>query len=243
MDFYRQISNYYDHIFPLNRSQIDFIKTSFLQTEHKSFLDIGCGTGHLAMELSPFFDHITAIDLDEAMVEKAKLRPSKERNNLEYKTLNMLSIDRFFDKESLNGIACFGNTLVHLPDSETVLSFLQKCSTVLKPMGKLQIQIINYDRIIDKNIDALPTIENDIIMFKRDYLFHPSINKLDFKTTLIIKDTGEKIENTIALYPIRKKELHNLLQCAGFKNIAYFGDFKRGALHENSIPLIVEVTK
>lgn len=243
MNFYKTISTYYDDIFPLNRAQINFIKESYAEPAKKSLLDIGCGTGHLALELSTIFGQVTGIDLDEAMLHKATQRVPETTTNLKYRHLNMLALDSQFNEASLDGISCFGNTLVHLPDAKTVEIFLHKSYLSLKPSGKLQIQIINYDRIIDQNIDALPTIDNDVITFERDYIYQPSTQSLDFVTTLTIKKTGITIDNKIALYPIRKEELSSLLTKVGFKNIAFFGDFKRGELHTNSIPLIIEAIK
>jgi SAM-dependent methyltransferase len=155
----------------------------------------------------------------------------------------MLEIERNFGTDSIDVIVCFGNTLVHLDGSEQLLNFFKQSRTVLKSDGKLLLQIINYERIIDQNIKALPTIENDAIKFVRNYRLHPDQKNLDFETILSIKKTGKTVKNTIQLYPLRKTEIEQLLKLAGYAEIKYFGNFKRDDLHENSIPLIIEVKK
>jgi len=240
MNFYQSISDYYDYIFPLNKEQLDFILGSFQGTKNKSLLDIGCGTGNLGLELAKIFQKVVATDLDKSMIEKATNKLDNTTNNLQFKQLNMLNIEPEFGKQVFNGIVCFGNTLVHLDNASEILLFFKQSNQVLKPGGKLLLQIINYDRIIDKNIVGLPTIENDHVKFVRDYHYEANSNKIIFKTLLTIKKEGREIENVLPLYPIRKDDLLKLLKDAGFKHIDFYGNFKREQLQENSIPLLVE---
>jgi len=145
-----------------------------------------------------------------------------------------------FGLNAFDAVICFGNTLVHLEGPDQILDFLRQSRSVLKKNGKLLFQIINYDRIIDQHIKGLPTIENEKIKFVRNYYYQPDQNIIDFETILTIKESGDKIENTIQLYPLRKVESNELLSKAGFSKNLFYGNFKREALNENSIPLIVE---
>lgn len=241
MSFYESIAEYYHHIFPLNKTQASFVQESFDESQQKDLLDIGCGIGELSSELSKSFKSVHAIDLDEAMIQKAL--SGNQTANLHFQKLNMLEIERTFGADAIDAIVCFGNTLVHLDGPEQLLDFFKQSKATLKNDGKLLLQIINYDRIIDQNIKALPTIENDEIKFVRNYRLHPAQKKLDFETILSIKKTGKTVKNTIQLYPLRKTEIDQLLTLAGYSEIKYFGNFKRDDLHENSIPLIIEVKK
>lgn len=239
MDFYTSIADIYDSIFPLNREQISFIKSSLGQTELSSLLDIGCGTGNLSIALATFSNTVMAIDLDESMLKKAREK-SAGQTNLHLSRLDMLDIASTYPKGSFDAIICFGNTLVHLGSNIEILDFFQQAQSLLKPGGKLLVQIINYDRIIDFDIDHLPTIENDKVKFERKYIYHPVGNKLDFDTILTIKETGQEIKNCVQLLPIRKSEVKNLLHEAGFSNIKFYGNFKRDELTKESIPLVFE---
>lgn len=237
MSFYKSIANYYEQIFPLNKLQLDFIENSFVGTSTLSVLDIGCGIGSLSFELSKLFKEVTAIDMDEAMLEK-----SNEKNSMgvRFKNLDMLEIEKEFGKNSFDAIICFGNTLVHLPGPDNIVDFFIQSGKLLKKNGKLLFQIINYDRIIDEDISGLPTIENDEIKFVRNYKIHPDKKALDFETMLTLKKTGKKIENTIQLYPIPKAELLGLLSEAGFTEVFFYKNFKREVISDDSIPVIVE---
>ncbi|MCB2208228.1 MAG: class I SAM-dependent methyltransferase [Bacteroidetes bacterium] len=243
MNFYKSISTYYHHIFPLNIAQVAFVRQSFNETQQLELLDIGCGIGELSFELSRHFKKVDAIDLDESMIKKADQDFGPKARNLNFNVFNMLEIERNFGANSMDTIVCFGNTLVHLDGPKQLLNFFRQSRSVLKKHGKLLLQIINYDRIIDQNIHFLPTIENDVIKFVRNYRLHPNQKKLDFETILTIKETGKTFENTIPLYPLRKLEIDQLLTSAGYAEIKYFGNFKREDLQENSMQLIIEAKK
>lgn len=243
MNFYQSIAAFYNDIFPFNPAQLPFTKAAFSQPEECSLLDIGCGTGNLSFELAKAFKHVTAIDLDEDMLEVAKDNKQQEAQNLKFSTLNMLDIADHFDAESFDGVLCYGNTLVHLPDSETMSHFFENVNKVLKPGGKFLIQIINYDRIFYQKVAGLPTIENDRIRFVRNYHYDTDFNSLQFETILTYKEKNEQITNSIPLFPIQKDMLGLLLQSAGFGQIKFYGNFKRDALTSESIPLIIEMKK
>jgi len=242
MNFYESISTYYHHIFPLNLAQVAFVRQSFSETQQSDLLDIGCGIGGLSFELSRHFKKVDAIDLDESMIKKAEQDFGAKAGNLNFNVLNMLEIERNFGADSMDAIVCFGNTLVHLDGPEQLLNFFRQSRAVLKKHGKLLLQIINYDRIIDQHIQALPTIENNNIRFVRNYRLYPDHKKLDFETILTIKETGKTVENTIQLYPVRKQEIIELLKNSGFNQIALYGNFKRELFTGNSIPLVVEAS-
>lgn len=239
MDFYDSISKYYHHIFPLNKAQIGFVKNSHTEdTQKLSILDIGCAIGDLSLELSQSFKEVVGIDLDKGMIEKAK-----NIQHLSFELRNMLEIEQDFGNGRFDLIACFGNTLVHLESEEMVLDFLRKANEVLKENGKLLFQIINYDRIIDQNINHLPTIENDEIKFERNYTYHSDKKIVDFETILTVKENNQQISNNIPLLALRKDKVLELLEKAGFKKISFYGNFKRDELNSNSQPLIVEASR
>lgn len=228
--FYKTIREHYDHIFPLNQAQVDFVN-SYFSDSGSDLIEVGSATGQLTDALSSH--GIIGIDLEQSFVDIAKVR----YQNIPFVRLNMLDIDtlnRVFD-----GVICFGNTLVHITDRQ-ILEFLTKTFSVIKPGGKLLLQIINYDHIINNRVGGLPTIDNDHIRFKRIYLHG---DKFIFKTELYLKDKDLQIGNEIELTPIGSVKLIEYLRLVGFENLELFGNFKKGRLENNSIPLIIAASK
>tara|TARA_R110001583_G_scaffold35585_1_gene118177 strand:- start:24492 stop:25217 length:726 start_codon:yes stop_codon:yes gene_type:complete len=240
MSFYQQISSYYHYIFKINVNQVDFIKLKIPESDCK-VLDIGCGIGTLSLELANYYKNVLGIDMDAEMIRAASKKNIDASKAIQFQQKSMLKLDAFIDKNSVEGIICFGNTLVHLNSLDEIADFLQQSKAVLKSNGKLLLQIVNYDKIIEKNIKQLPLIENDEILFERNYHYSKSENKIDFNTRLTVKATQQIIENSIELLPLLKNELAILLKNAGFNNCNYYGNFNKEPYTIDSPALIVEV--
>jgi glycine/sarcosine N-methyltransferase len=239
MGFYQSIAEVYNQIFPLNPGQVAFTNRAFPQTEKLNLLDIGCGTGSLTLALSRTFNKVVGIDLDEAMLQKAKM-VAGDNAKVVFSRLDMLDIQTRFDPVTFDGILCFGNTLVHLSSLEQIALFFKKCHRLLAPGGKLLIQIINYDRILDQKINSLPTLETDDIRFIRNYHYNSDKRHIDFETVLTIKATNQVIRNKVPLFPVRKSEIETALLEAGFSKLNFFGNFKGDVLKSDSIPMVIE---
>ncbi|MBG7630818.1 MAG: class I SAM-dependent methyltransferase [Bacteroidetes bacterium] len=239
MSFYQQIASFYHHIFKINVNQVDFIKLKIPESDCK-VLDIGCGIGTLSFELTNYYKNVLGIDMDAEMVRAASKKKKDKSKSIQFQQISMLKLDTFIAKNSVDGIICFGNTVVHLNSLDEIADFLQQSKAVLKSNGKLLLQIVNYDKIIEKNMKQLPLIENDEIIFERNYHYRKSENKIDFNTRLTVKSTQEIIENRIELLPLLKKELALLLYKAGFDNCNYYGNFNSESYANNSPALIIE---
>lgn len=242
MSFYQSISEYYSRIFPLNPGQSHFVKDVLPGSGNLSILDVGCGTGELALELASEFKKVVGIDLDGAMLERARAAP-KAHENVEFVRMDMLDIGTGFGPGAFDAIVCFGNTLVHLQTPGQILSFLVQCGQVTASGGRLLIQVINYDRILDQEIDALPTIETPEIKFVRNYHRHADRPLIEFETILTVKNTKRSLRNMIPLYPLRKSEIEHLLQQAGFRDVKFYGGFNRIALDSGSQALVIDARK
>lgn len=238
MSFYQQIAPYYHHIFKINMKQVDFIKLKIPENNSK-ILDIGCGIGTLSFALNNYYKNILGIDMDAEMIQAALKQKNDDSKSIQFQQISMLELDTFIDKNSIGSIVCFGNTLVHLNSLDEIADFLKQSKAVLKSNGKLLLQIVNYDRIIEKNIQQLPLIENDEILFERNYNYRKSENKIDFNTRLTVKSTQQIIENSIELLPLLKEELTLLLNKAGFNNCSYYGNFNQESYSVDSPALIV----
>jgi len=240
MAFYESISKHYDYIFPYSKSQKEFLIDKSISSKDENILEVGCGTGNLTINLAKNYKEAIGIDLDEAMITSA-LAKSVEVDNSYFYIMNMLQLSIRFSAESLDNVFSFGNTLVHLGGFEEVKVFFKEVYKVLQPGGNFSIQIINYDRILDKSIKSLSTIENEHIKFVRKYVTLG--DKLSFDTELTIKEEEKVITNQIELFPIRKSDVQNLLDEVGFKNIQFYGGFDSSDLTDDSVPLILNCKK
>lgn len=243
MGFYEEISRYYDHIFPTEKAQCDFIKNAAGEPP-KSILDIACGSGGYIVELARAGYSVAAVDLDGKMIEMALAKKNMEGLDFDAMVLNMLDIADRFGKDSFDLAFCIGNSIVHLGSREEILKALKKIAYVLKPGGSMIIQIINFDRVFRHSITSLPTISDDHagLKFVRNYSYDENKGLIRFNTLLTVDglDGREEYENSIELLPLLSGDMRELLQKAGFKDISFYGDFKYSEYDTESYMLVVK---
>lgn len=238
MKLYEEISKYYDYIFPTGKAQVNFLSKLIGDTP-KDILDIACGTGGYSLELAKQGNKVTAIDLDDNMVEELKTKALESNLNINGLTGNMLELNYILNSQ-YDFAFCIGNSLVHLDGEKEIEIFLKGVKAILKKDGKLAIQIINYDRVLSQNVASLPTIENAEVglKFERIYRYDKDANKVFFKT--ILEVDGKELENEIPLYPLLSHELIRLLHEAGYREIKLYGDFKESEFQkDDSYALVV----
>jgi SAM-dependent methyltransferase len=241
-NFYTSIAPYYQHIFPFNSTQIEFLR-NVLPYNGAKILDVGCATGELAFALTHFGFPTWAFDYDPYMVQLAQRNKGEDEMFPVFEQLDMTKIGEHFPESYFDTIICFGNTLVHLLSSDDIQKFLNAAFKVLVTEGKLAIQILNYDYILEDQVKSLPLIDNEEVRFDRFYEFTEGSALINFKTKLTVKSTGLEMENSAQLFAIRKSELQEYLENAGFGQIEFYGNFKADPLTTNSLPLIVTATK
>ncbi len=234
MKFYDEMTNYYNHIFPLGKVKEAWVLEQLEKYKVKSLLDIGCATGTLAASMIKHLNTVDGFDLDGPMVELANQTYNHE--GLRLQEGNMLDIDQLYEGQFFDAVTCFGNTLVHLP-GEDVKSVFRQIKGHLKEGGVFIGQIVNYDYIYQADVKALPLIDNDVVRFDRYYDWTDR-TRLDFKTKLLIKQEGITYENRISLFPLYKAFLDKGLKEAGFDKVSYYKNYKGDVYDGNHLPLI-----
>ncbi|MGH1049206.1 methyltransferase domain-containing protein (plasmid) [Bacillus mycoides] len=235
MTFYQMLMPYYDEIFPVNGNQLNFI-TSYLQVGN-SVLDVGAGTGNVAKALVEKGFTVTAMEPEKMMAAKICEKAAIHEGKFQVNTFGMQQIDnvpRIFD-----GIYCIGNTLVHLDNMKEITDFLQKSFEKLKKNGKLIIQIINYEKVLNQKKFIFPVIKKKHFSFKRDYAIEGE--KVLFTATLNVDD--KEVSNSIPLYPITKQELLPILTECGFQSVEAYANFEKKAYSSDGPALVIVATK
>jgi len=238
MEFYQQISKYYDLIFPAGEEQVKFLR-EVAGNPPKAILDVACGTGEYSVELAGLGYKVTAVDRDAQMLAGLGEKARAKGCTLDYMEADMSDLDKKLP-EKFNMVFCIGNSLVHLENIQEIKEFLKKARNILENDGSLVLQIINFDRIILREIKSLPTIENKAagLSFERIYDYRKQDNTILFNTKLNVE--GKSLENQVRLYPLRQDELTEALYEAGFKKLKLFGDFNGNEFDKyNSFMLVL----
>jgi glycine/sarcosine N-methyltransferase len=242
MEFYTSIARYYDDIFPLEESQIQFVQ-KMKSDVRGMFVDIGCATGNLAIAMSLHDQSVLGIDYDGELIHIAQKKKG-QIPNITFLQDDMRNVEKIAYAESASTICCFGNTLVHLNGYDDINAFISDAHHVLMSGGTFMMQIINYDNVLKNNIKELKPIDNNTLQFFRYYSYDEQSHLLSFKTKLVLKNSeNQVIENNVMLYPLIHDELDQMLSDAGFKNIQYFGSYDMEPYTKDSFLLIASALK
>lgn len=102
---------------------------AFLKKEDRVF-EIGCGTGVATIPLSKYVKEITATDISENMIQKAREKAKNQsKDNIIFRTGELTEME--VEPESYDVVAAY-NVLLYMKNQEEVL---KKIYEVLKPGG------------------------------------------------------------------------------------------------------------
>lgn len=234
MTFYESLYPFYDKIFPLNKQAESFIETIFQEGE--SILDIGAGTGNMAIALAEKGFNVTAVEPEEKMARDIAAKANSKEVSVKVHTNTMQQIDQL--NGEFDGILCVGNTLPHLQSLEEIENFLEVCYRKLRGDGKLLIQTVNFEKFFASSDFSFPVIEKESFRFERKY--EQQGEKIQFTTTLTTTDGA--FTNSIPLYPVTRENMIPLLENSGFRKIELYGNFK-GESYSVSSPAFIVVAE
>jgi len=238
MSFYQELSRYYDEVFPVDISDMQWLSERL--TGRLRILDLGCGTGNKTEYLAAPGREIFGLDLDKDMIDIAETEHFKP--GVKYLVGDITKASDYFLPKYFDGLICLGNTLPHILDRGLLASFLRSISGLMSSGGTAFFQILNYDTIIAERRRELPLIETDHIVFRRYYDWSGA--SLSFRTVLEVKgEGGPRYDNSVPLRPILQNELIDLLSAAFGTMPVLYGGFQGEPFREDSFVLMAEVRR
>ncbi len=235
MGFYEDFAAGYDRLFPADPETVGFLQRE-MGPAPAPIADFACGTGGYALALAEAGFTVTGIDLSEAMIAAARTKAGN-RPGLRFLAADMSRVE---PDELYHGWYCIGNSLVHLGGPEEITATLNSWKRWQGPGGRWVIQIINYDRILDRQITALPTLRDGDAELVREYAT-VSERLVLFKTRLTW--AGKSFDNEVPLYPLRRAEALRLLEKAGLKVTDEYGEFDRSPWSPESFAYVAVGTR
>ncbi|HWJ02936.1 MAG TPA: class I SAM-dependent methyltransferase [Verrucomicrobiae bacterium] len=218
MEFYRVLSKFYDEIFPLKEPQKKFLKNYLTREKINSVLDVGCGSGSYVLELAGWGIRTMGVDLSPEMVNIARAKVPEQDKNSSFAVGNMLDLTGI--PGQFDGVLCLGNTLAHLIEPGELSQALNQ----FKQKGKhLLLQVVNYDRVLAKQITELPEITTPNLVFRRFYEHLPS-GLIKFSMEIELGDKT-KLSEANTLSALTRDALTEKLVDAGWRPTEWWGSF------------------
>jgi len=201
--------------------ECDFIEKEINYNKAARILDIGCGTGRHAIELSKRGYTVTGIDLSESLLKRAKNKASEQNLQIVFQKHDARKLP-FFNEFDLVIMLCEG-AFPLMETDEMNFQILRNAAKALKPKGKLIFTTLNglfplfhsvKEFLDSETIEGNATYSNnsfDLMTFR------------DHNTTHVEDDSGNKKELQCNERYYVPSEITWLLKTLNFKTIDIFG--------------------
>jgi SAM-dependent methyltransferase len=214
--------------------QIDFVEASLALQKGQSVLDVGCGLGLHAIELTRRGYLTVGLDLSLAMITRAAEMAQEQNLKLSFvhADIREMEFDGAFD-----AAICMGTTFGFF-DDDANRDVLARLHQALKPGGRLMLDVVNRDYVI-KSQPNLVWFEGDECVCMEESEFNYFTSRLTVKRTMMREDGRQNnAEYTMRLYSLH--ELGQIVQQMGFRVLEVSGqEAVRGAFFGSHAPRIL----
>ena len=237
--FFDVVSETYDNMISFKDSveKKNLLLKEFINDKTKSAADLGCGTGIDSISLSNLGLKVTAFDISEGMINKAKQNAERENVQINFinKSITEISEEHF---NKYDFVVSLGNSFANL-DSQQLSNSIKIIRRMLTPTGKCLIQILNYIPILENQERIINITRDDNFHFVRFYDFEEGFLRFNILKYFIQDPKDYKLIST-KIYPHVIFDFEKLFAEAGFKSINYFGGLNKSRFEkETSKDLVI----
>jgi len=211
----------------------------------RRLLDLGCGTGEHSRFLASAGFEVTGVDASGEMLAAA--RDGLAGGNPRFVEGDLEKIGTLVG-DGFGCALCLGNTVPHLVDPASLRRFLGGLASRLLPGAPFLLQVLNYDRIFERNERALPVNvradgEGPVVFLR---LMDPRPDgTVVFNPTSLRWRPGEEPPVSVAasrhvlLRGYRRAELAAAIADAGFEETSVYGGMQREAWTSDSRDTVI----
>jgi 2-polyprenyl-3-methyl-5-hydroxy-6-metoxy-1,4-benzoquinol methylase len=210
--------------------ECDFIELEINRDKSSKIIDIGCGTGRHAIELTKRGYDVTGVDLSENQIKRAREKAQEAGVTIDFQTQDARNLS-FAGEFDLAIMLCEGGFSLMETD-EMNFEILKNATKALKDKGKLIFTTLNglfplfhsvnefYKSAQKEGQSQCKECSFDLMTFR------------DYNTAVFEDDSGNKRELKCNERYYVPSEITWLLKTLGFKKIDIFGT-KLGAYSRN----------
>lgn len=230
--FFDAVSDTYDNMISfgeaVGKKKLSLKK--FINYETNCAADLGCGTGVDSIALSKLGFDVTAFDISEGMISKAKMNAEREKAEINFINKSITEIpDEHFNKFDL--IVSLGNSLANL-DKEQLEISASRIKNMLKTNGHVLIQILNYIPVLKNKERIINITRDDNFHFVRFYDFEEEWLRFNILKYSVLNPKDHEMIST-KIYPHTYSYFLKLLEDAGLKNINLFGGLNKSSFEKD----------
>jgi SAM-dependent methyltransferase len=191
--------------------EIDFIEESLAVAKGAMLLDLACGTGRHAIELTRRGYKVVGFDLSLPMLARAAEEAQERGQKLNFVQGDMREMTF---EDTFDGIYCWATSFGFFEEEKNAL-VIQKAHKALKKGGQFLLDVANRDYLIRQQ-PSLAWFEGDGCICMDEMSIDWITSRMKVKRTMMMDDGRTKeIDYSIRVYSLH--ELGKLLHESGFR--------------------------
>ncbi len=190
----------------------------------RSAVDVATGTGVYAIALAQQGLAATGVDLSAEMLAAARRHAAAVGAQVEWLVAAMEDLDARVQSHG-DLVLCMGNSLPHLLTDAALAQALCGFRKLLAPGGHVVLQLLNYQRVLERQERIVEVNRAGDTEYVRFYDFLPERGLVRFNILSISwrGAVGAPRLQSVLLKPWLPEELATALAAAGFAEIAMYG--------------------
>jgi SAM-dependent methyltransferase len=201
------------------QSEAEFVVDTMSLAAGAQVLDVGCGYGRHAMELAARGFHVVGLDLSTPLLVRGGEEAHRRGLTINFVRGDMRELD--FENQ-FDAAYCLFSTFGYF-DDETNKKTLQNVARALKPQGKILIEILNRDYVIQD----LPTRvwwEGDGCVVLEEVELNYFSSRIQVNRSVVFDD-GRQLEQEISVRAYSLHEVGKLMHSAGLRVLEVSGAY------------------
>ena len=198
-------------------AEVDFIEESLGLDKGAMVLDLACGTGRHAIELTRRGYEVVGFDLSLSMLAKAADEAQERQQKLNFVQGDMREMTF---EETFDGVYCWSTSFGFFEEEKNA-AVIANVRRALKPGGQVLLDVVNRDFVAQQS-PSLVWFEGDGCVCMDDMIIDWITSRMKVKRTMMMDDgRSREIEYSIRLYALH--ELGKLLHENGFRVVQVSG--------------------
>ncbi len=199
------------------RREVGFIEESLAVVKGGRVLDLCCGIGRHALEMTRRGYEIVGLDLGLAMLARAAEEAEEQSVQITFVQADMRELGY---EDEFDGIYCWNTSFGYFDDDVNHV-VLERVRRALKRGGQFLLDVTNRDYLA-RNAPALSWFEGDGCVCMDEMQFDWVTSRMRVKRTMLADDgRSRELEYNIRLYSLH--ELGKLLHDIGFRVVEVSG--------------------
>jgi len=204
----------------------------------KTVLDVACGTGTLALELSHSGYTMSGVDREEAMLAVARRKADRAHADIAFERRDMRSLD---DLGPFDAVLCLYDSINYLCEQEEIATFFQNIRRILRADGPLVFDICTERNSLGYFRDSTERERGSGFSYTRNCRYDPEA-RIQFNHFQIRFDGKREVfEETHSQRIYRFAEMLELIEESPFELLAAYDgfSFRPGSEDANRIHFVL----